>query len=201
MRFRQQFDKTRKPGKHGRFLWFLLPALIYGRAASSDAITLPPSDLGDWQEEIFQGHTRYERVGGAVRAVADGSASALCQTVRIDLKYQPIARWTWRLEIVPERTNGAGERAPAGDDQGLRLTFLHRGGETMESTIAIQYVWSQNEPLDAGWPNAFVANAYQIVARSGPAQPGRGQGEQRNLGADSSGRSGARSTGWTPSAS
>ena len=38
--------------------------------------------------------------------------------------------------------------------------------------------------MDALGPNTFVANAYQIVARSGPAQPGRWQGEQRNLGAD-----------------
>jgi Protein of unknown function (DUF3047) len=81
-------------------------------------MTLSPSDLGDRQEEIFQGRTRYESVDGALRAVADGSASALCQTMRIDLKYQPIARWTWRLEIVPQRTKMAGGRAQAGDDRG-----------------------------------------------------------------------------------
>jgi hypothetical protein len=192
MRFRQQFDKPQKRGKHGRFLWFLVPALIYGRAAFSDAMTISPGDLGDWRERSFLGRTRYEARDGALRAVAEGSASALCQTVPIDLKNQPIARWTWRLEIVPERTK---ERAQAGDDQGLRLTFLHRpaetmgeASETMESTIAIQYVWSQNEPVDAQieamGPNAFVADAYQIVARSGPAQPGRWQSEQRDLRAD-----------------
>lgn len=185
MRFRQQSGTSRKHGKHGRFLWFLLPALVYGPDAISDAATVSPSDRAAWREQSFLGHTRYESAPGGLRAVAAGSASALCQTVRIDLKSQPIARWRWRLEIAPQRTD---ERAQAGDDQGLRLTFVHRPGEatgdTIESTIAIQYVWSQSEPVNAVWPNAFVADAYQIVARSGPAQPGRWQIEQRNLRAD-----------------
>jgi hypothetical protein len=76
------------------------------------------------------------------------------------------------------------ERGPAGDDQGLRLSFLHRGGTTLQSILAIQYVWSQNEPPGATWANAFVPNAHEVAARSGPAKPGTWQVEQRDLAAD-----------------
>ena len=38
--------------------------------------------------------------------------------------------------------------------------------------------------MDAGWINPYVANAYELVARSGPAVPGEWHPEQRNLSAD-----------------
>jgi hypothetical protein len=43
-----------------------------------------------------------------------------------------------------------------------------------------------------------VANAYELVARSGPATPGEWHIEQRDLSADFRTALGARSTGSTP---
>jgi len=188
MRFRQQSDISLTRG------WFLplsaLVALIYGPIAHSDAappkqVIVSPADLGGWQEQSFVGQTLY-RVeeggqGRALHAMADGTASGLCHSVDIDLKTLPVARWSWRLDRSPPR---ADERSRAGDDQGVRVSFLHRGGTTVGSILAIQYVWSQNEPVGATWANAFVPNAHEVAARSGPALPGTWEAEQRDLKAD-----------------
>lgn len=185
MQFRQQRHLFRKTT--GFVPVLAVAAAICGSAARPDAaapapIVVSPGDLGAWQEQAFVGHTLYQVEGGgkgrALHAVADGSASGLCRAVAIDLKTLPIVRWRWRLDRAPERT---GERGRDGDDQGLRVSFLHRGGTSAGSILAVQYVWSQNEPAGAGWPNAFVPNAEEIAARSGPAQPGTWQAERRDL--------------------
>ena len=148
-------------------------------------MTISPADLQEWQEKSFAGHTVYRAEEGgkgpALHATAHGSASGLCRTVQIDLKSLPILRWYWRLDRAPPR---ADERGKDGDDQGLRLSFLYQSGTTEESILAIQYVWSQNEPVGADWVNAFVPNAHEVAARSGPARPGIWEAEQRDLQAD-----------------
>ena len=187
MQFRQQSDISLETG---RFLPILvLLALIGGSTARSDTlppeVTISPADLAGWQEQAFVGQTLYRAEQGgkgpALHATANASASGLCKTVQFDLKTLPIARWSWRLDRAPPRTD---ERGREGDDQGLRVSFLYRGGTTPDSILAIQYIWSQNDPLDAAWANAYVKNAYEVVARSGPAAPGEWRSEQRDLRAD-----------------
>ena len=142
-------------------------------------------DLSGWEERSFAGQTSYRLEQGgegmALRAQAAGSASVLCRAVEIDLAALPVATWRWRLDRAPSRDD---ERSRGGDDQGLRLSFLHRDGMLPDSIIAVQYVWSQAEALGAFWPNAFSPDAYQLAARSGPARPGDWVAEKRNLRAD-----------------
>jgi len=185
MQFRQQFDMFPKTG---RFLAALL--VIYGPATGSDAAPPPekivsPAQLEGWQEQSFSGHTSYRAEDGgngeALHATAPGTASVLCRAVQIDLQSLPVARWSWRLDRAPPRTD---ERGRGGDDQGLRVSFLYQSRMTPDSILAVQYVWSQNEPVGAAWANAYAENAYEVVARSGPAQPGKWQAERRDLKAD-----------------
>jgi hypothetical protein len=177
-----------KPG------WFLqilvLSILLHGSAAQSGAmppqtLTISPADLQGWQERSFAGRTLYRVENGgrgpALHAIARGTASGLCRTMRIDLNALPILRWHWRLDRAPSR---ADERAAEGDDQGLRLGFLYRGAGDEDFILAVQYVWSQTEAAGALWANPFVPSAQQVAARSGPAKPGIWQGEQRDLQAD-----------------
>ncbi len=139
-------------------------------------------DLSGWEEHSFAGHTRYrlepDGAGVALRAQAAGSASVLCREVTVDLAALPVAQWRWRLDRAPIRGN---ERSRDGDDQGLRVSFLHRDGILPGSVIAIQYVWSQSEAEGTAWPNAFSPEAYQLAAESGPARPGDWVAERRNL--------------------
>lgn len=188
MRFRQQSDIWTKVARLAAIA--ALAALASGSAARSDAapparMLISPAEPGAWQEQAFVGHTAYRVEDGgrgkALRATADGSASALCRTIQLDLKTLPIVRWSWRLDRPPPRRD---ERRREGDDQGLRVSFLHRGGTTADSILAVQYVWSQNEPRGAGWANAFVPNAHEVAVRSGPARPGTWVDEEHDLKAD-----------------
>ncbi len=188
MQFRQQPVMCLKTVTSLRFL--VVVALFYGPVSSSDAAppaeeTISPADLGNWQERSFKGRTVYRiEQGGqgmALHARAHDSASGLCHFVRIDLGNYPIAQWNWRLDRAPPRTD---ERGKDGDDQGLRVSFLYQSGTTPDSALAIQYIWSQNESAGAAWPNAYVENAYEVVARSGPAIPGEWRTERRDLAAD-----------------
>lgn len=158
----------------GWYAWAAVAEAALGQFSSGD--------LSGWEEYSFAGNTRYTLADGgagtALRAVAAGSASVLCREVAVDLSQLPIANWRWRLERAPPRLD---ERGKAGDDQGLRVSFVRRAGWLPGSAIAIQYVWSQNEPAGAVWPNAFNAEARQVAAESGPARPGEWVAERRNL--------------------
>lgn len=185
MQFRQQSVMSLKIA---RFPATLL--LICGLASGSNAAppaerTVSPAARENWQERSFSGHTLYsvaEGDGGqALHAIAAGTASVLCQAVEIDLSALPLARWRWRLDRAPGPRD---ERTKEGDDQGLRISFLYQGGTSLASALALQYVWSQREPVGAGWVNPYVPNAYQLAARSGPAAPGEWRAEQRDLQAD-----------------
>jgi hypothetical protein len=175
--------------KHNWFLPAMQLALIsvsaQSDAAGPHAVTLSPADLAHWVETRFKGATLYGAEDGgngpALHAVANGTASGLCQKVQIDLQALPTLRWSWRLDRAPTQRN---ERAQDGDDQGLRLGLLYESGADEESILSVQYVWSQGEPRGAIWPNPFIATAKQIAARSGPAQPGTWHAEQRDLQAD-----------------
>lgn len=177
--------------KLNRLLAFIaLSAVTYGSAARSDAmptgsVTISPAALAEWQERAFAGHTQYQVEDGgrgpALHATAQGSASGLCREVRIELDVLPVLRWYWRLDRAPPLGD---ERAKPGDDQGLRLSFLYREEAAEETILAIQYVWSRREPAGARWANAFVPNAWQVAAHSGPAAPGLWRAERRDLKAD-----------------
>lgn len=160
---------------------------FYAAAATSEAAIgrFSMGDLSGWQEHSFAGRTQYrlaaDGAGQALHATAMGSASVLCRETDIDLAATPIAEWRWRLDRAPIRGD---ERSRDGDDQGLRVSFLHRDGILPGSVIAIQYVWSQSEAEGAFWPNAFSPEAYQLAAESGPARPGDWVAEKRDLRAD-----------------
>ncbi len=161
--------------------------LSYAEAAVTEAALarFSAGDLAGWDEHSFAGRTRYrlERDGAAtaLHATASGTASVLCRETEIDLASLPVAVWRWRLDRAPVRGD---ERSRAGDDQGLRVSFLHRDGLLPGSVIAIQYVWSQSETEGTAWPNAFSPEAYQLAVESGPARPGDWVAERRNLRAD-----------------
>lgn len=166
--------------------WLLAPPPFAGAAMAEVPLgDFSTGDLTGWEEHSFAGRTSYRLEAGgegvALHAEAAGTASVLCREVEIDLAALPVAQWRWRLDRAPIRGD---ERSRAGDDQGLRLSFLHREGMLPGSVIAIQYVWSQSEPADTFWPNPFSPDAVQLAAESGPARPGDWVAERRNLPAD-----------------
>jgi len=137
----------------------------------------------NWQEHSFKGRTIYS-VGVAdsvetIKASCTQTASALYQEKSVDLSKTPIMRWSWTVSNVHPQLN---ERTRSGDDYPARVYVVYTPNSLMPwRTIAIDYVWSNNQDIGSVWPNAFTKNAVMVALQRGaPTSQGWKQ-ESRNI--------------------
>ena len=142
-------------------------------------------DLSGWQPKVFSGKTRYSLKNSdgrlALHAESIAAASGLYRTVNVELDKTPMLNWTWKVDNV---LAGADERIRAGDDYAARVYVVFSGGPMFWRTRAINYVWSNKQPVDSIWPNAFTGNARMIAVESGTGQVGQWVSERRDVRAD-----------------
>lgn len=157
----------------------LLPLACLSIAVVADArLTVgdfSARSLDGWESESFAGETDYRFVWiddrTALRAQCDGSASGLVFEDEIDLNETPILHWSWRVDGVYP---GIIETTKAGDDYPARIYVIHDGGLLKWRSRAVNYVWSNSQPVGDTWPNAFVGQAMMVAVQSGaPTQPGK----------------------------
>ncbi|MEW7978259.1 MAG: DUF3047 domain-containing protein [Candidatus Sedimenticola endophacoides] len=138
--------------------------------------------LEGWIEHSFQGHTRYRLVmiddTRVLEAHSEASASALYRRIRVDLEQTPILRWRWRAG----GTLGANdEQTRGGDDYAARIYLIKEGGLLPWRTMALNYVWSGNQPVGSSWNNAYSSRARMIALQSGSLDDPRWRSERRNV--------------------
>lgn len=138
--------------------------------------------LQNWQEKSFVGHTRYQLTFEGQRqvleATANGTASGIFREIEIDLNKTPYLNWSWWIE---ETLHGNDEKSKSGDDYPVRIYVVVSGGFFFWRTRAINYVWSNSQPLDSDWPNAFTSRAMMVAVRSGGEQRQQWMHEKRNV--------------------
>ena len=117
----------------------------------------------------------------ALYAESRASASGLFREIKVDLDRTPYLHWSWRIKGL---IDGGDERSKQGDDYPARIYVVFSGGLFFWRTRAINYVWSNREPLGSVWPNAFTSNAQMIAVRSGRTGMGQWLTERRNVKAD-----------------
>jgi hypothetical protein len=134
---------------------------------------------------VFTGKTHYslKRSDGrlALRAESNAAASGLYRKVNVDLDKTPVLNWTWKVDNV---LAGADEHIRAGDDYSARVYVVFSGGPRFWRTRAINYVWSNKQPVDSIWPNAFTGNARMIAVESGTGRVEQWVSERRDVRAD-----------------
>ncbi|SFO10074.1 Protein of unknown function [Nitrosospira briensis] len=159
-----------------------LPVPSWAGSERVDIAHFSHGDLSGWQPKIFTGITRYALASKNGRIVlhADSSAAAsgLYREVSIELGETPILNWTWQIGDV---LKGADERTRAGDDYAARVYVIFSGGITFWRTRALNYVWSNNQPIGADWPNAYTGNARMIAVESGSSRAGQWKSERRDV--------------------
>lgn len=170
-----------------RLLWIpLLLAAMGTSMAETRVVGDWPGDLdGPWQRRDFEGRTRYSAGEGEpphVVAAADDGASALYREIEIDLTETPWLQWSWRMEQLP--AIDAPETEKAGDDYGARVYVVREGFFGKLSANALNYVWSQRQPVDSRWPNAFTGRAVMWSVERGPDRAGEWVTHTRNVRAD-----------------
>lgn len=156
---------------------------------AGDAVRLVadwPGDLGGaWQRRDFVAATRYGPADAerpAIAARADASASALYREIEVDLTQTPWLQWSWRVERLP--AIGAPETDKAGDDYGARVYVVREGFFGKWSANALNYVWSQRQPVGSTWPNAYTGRAMMWSVERGDARTGEWLTYTRDVRAD-----------------
>ncbi|MCB1859595.1 MAG: DUF3047 domain-containing protein [Gammaproteobacteria bacterium] len=166
------------------FVALLLAALPVQADQDTDTVyRLDFSDPAAWQPHNFnKGLTRYTFVRqnsqAVVRAESRGSASALTRRISVDLNKTPYLYWSWRVDGV---IHNLDERRKSGDDYPARIYIVRNGGWRAWDTIAINYVWSNNQPPESAWPSAYAAQSMMLAVRSGQPEPTRWYHERRNV--------------------
>lgn len=164
----------------------LLAAATAAFAAQYRVVGDWPGDLdGPWQRRDFEGRTEYTAGAGEVahvRAVADGGASALYREIEIDLEATPYLQWSWRVEQLPAIE--AGETKKDGDDYGARVYVVREGLFGKLTAEALNYAWSQRQPVGSLWPNAFTGRTMMWSVEQGDERVGEWLTYTRNVRAD-----------------
>lgn len=180
-----QGGATMKTGKMGgrRLALCVGAAAVALAAAAAHAVpVLLGADLAGWQTRIFDGETRYEMVNvdgrRALRADSAGSASSLYREIDVDLDATPIIEWTWRVD---ETLGDLDERTREGDDYPARVYVIWKHPLFFWKSRAVNYVWSNAQPVGATWPNAFTDANRHIAVRSGEVDTGRWLTERRDV--------------------
>jgi len=160
----------------------LLMTMMPGYATEQLVANFSGESLHEWQEKSFVGNTRYQFVTDgervALEASAVGTASGLFREIEIDLNKTPYLNWSWWIDDV---LHGNDETVKSGDDYPVRVYVVVSGGLFFWRTRAINYVWSNSQPIDHHWPNAYTSRAAMVALRTGNQQRGQWLQEKRNI--------------------
>jgi hypothetical protein len=169
------------------FCWIVvcLPIMSWATDEHIDIARFSRSDLNGWQAKVFAGETVYSlKTDGhqtALYANSNAAASGLYREISIDLAKTPILNWTWKVDNI---LTGNDERNRVGDDYPARIYVVFSGELAFWRTRAINYVWSNRQPIDSSWFSAFTGNAGMIAVESGVDRIGHWVSENRNVLAD-----------------
>jgi len=163
----------------------LLPLTVWAVNDRIDIARFSQGDLSDWQSKVFSSETTYTLKETdkqtALFAQSQSSASGLFREVSIDLNKTPVLNWGWKVDNI---LTGNDERTKAGDDYPARIYVVFSGGMMFWRTRAINYVWSNQQPINSSWCNAFTSNAGMIAVQSGTGHIGRWTMQSRDVRAD-----------------
>ena len=143
-----------------------------------------PEQIIQWKSKSFVGDTIYsvefdkQLNQSIIRAESDNTASGLFYEERINLDKTSYLSWSWKVEKFPALDN---EKTKSGDDYAARIYIVIKDGWTPLGTKAVNYVWSQQSPLEASWPNPFAGDkAMMLAVQQGSSDSGWVM-EKRNL--------------------
>ena len=163
---------------------FLLAAWFPMIALGADVVVseFQNNSLAGWDTHEFEGETRYTLVENdgrtVLQAVSNQAASGLIKRIPIDLRKTPYLHWRWKVEKLPVIDN---ERTKKGDDFAARVYVVISGGIFFWRTLALNYVWSANQPRGLDWPNPFTSNAHMVSVRGKEDPTGVWFEETRNV--------------------
>lgn len=163
----------------------LLAFLTSSLPAQAVAINIPKFDISginQWQKESFAGNSRYaiitEGDNEILEARSDGSASGLFYKKKIPITNNTTLNWRWKIS---KTWPAATETTKAGDDFPARVYIVVSDGPFFWQKRTLVYVWSNNQPVNTTWLNAYTDRAYMWALNSGNKDIGQWIGHSRNI--------------------
>lgn len=168
-------------------LYRLSCALVFIAAfAQSPACAEKLFNLSDgmdgWTERSAEGSTDYTVSASGIRAEAEGVASVIERTVKLDMARAPTLTWRWRVDALQA---GADIRDKTRDDMGAALILVFGEPSLFNRPPTLIYVWA-NEAVSKGdiVPSPRSGQVRYVVLRSGEAPLGQWVEETRDVAAD-----------------
>jgi len=169
-------------------LLFTLLVCICNLAAEESTIQVAEfskNDLSAWESQEFDGVTQYvldrdERTT-VLKAHSHRAASGLVKKIQIDLYQTPYINWRWKINNPLFKLNEAEKE---GDDYAARIYVVIDGGVLFWRTLALNYVWASNKPVNELWTSPYTANVKMIAIQSGESFKKQWNSEKRNVRTD-----------------
>lgn len=203
---RTTFPRATHHHRQSRVLRTLLVSALLGSPAAAGgqephlttilALHPPETWRERWREQRipFQDATRFTLVsrtdglpsgaslpGFALRADSTDSASGLLHEVRVDAPTSARLAWSWR---IAEPLDNPRERTRSGDDYAARVLVIFETSSLPLRTRAVNYVWAAHEAPGSIYPGPYGGRVGVVVVRSGGADAGTWQEEERDVLAD-----------------
>jgi len=160
----------------------LLSQVLLANVSAESVKPFPDASLSDWTEKSFVGNTSYKLVKDqgttVLKANAVKTASVLYKRDVIDLTKNPWLEWSWKIESTYQ---GIDEKTQGGDDYPARLYVTAQVGLLPWDTIAINYVWSSNQPLNSHWKSPYTDKSAMVSVQSGELKQGQWVSQRRNV--------------------
>jgi len=163
----------------------LLSQTLFASISEEPIKPFPDNTLAGWKEKSFVGNTNYELVNEAnhtvLKAQANKTASVLYKEDAIDLTSSPWLEWSWKIDAA---YLGIDEKTKAGDDYPARLYVTAQVGFLPWETIAINYVWASDQPVNSVWQSPFSDKSMMVAVQSGQQFERTWVSQRRNVADD-----------------
>lgn len=143
------------------------------------------NDLSGWESQEFDGITQYtfdrDQRTTVLKANSHRAASGLVKKIPIDLFKTPYLNWRWKVNNPLFKLN---EAEKAGDDYAARIYIVIDGGALFWRTLALNYVWASNKPVNELWTSPYTNNVKMIAIDSGETFKKQWRNNKRNVRTD-----------------
>lgn len=163
----------------------VLVLLLIATVALADTVhvgNFSNGELSAWQEKQFNGQTHYALKKDGERtvltAVSSNAASGLFKKISVDLNKTSILHWSWKVNNTLPSSN---ERDKLGDDFSARIYIVFSDGPFFWQTKTLNYVWANQSPIGAHWPNPYTDSAHMFAIQSGDEHIKQWRHESRNV--------------------
>lgn len=145
-----------------------------------------PGALKKWEEKIFKGRVIYSvnksKNNSYLNAYSKSSASGIVHWLKFNPKEKPMVRWKWKVTRFPAKPS-VGSSASGWlekEDYAARFYIIFPKFPFFRLQC-LEYIWSEDLPLNTVITNQSFGNLKLIVVESGAKKLGQWVSVERNI--------------------